>query len=125
MGFAASQGVVQDGKDRLARVPGSVFGDRFRARGGAVDQARGVVEFGVVLEGQGAFRARGDEPGGLDRAGPDPNLGPALGFGWTLYLVYAVPPALIGFMLLQVFRFAIREPRGTQNTPSREEDGEF
>jgi myo-inositol 2-dehydrogenase/D-chiro-inositol 1-dehydrogenase len=39
-------------------------------------------------------------------------VGPALGFGWTLYLVYMIPPALIGFMLLQVFRFAIRERRG-------------
>jgi myo-inositol 2-dehydrogenase/D-chiro-inositol 1-dehydrogenase len=42
-------------------------------------------------------------------------VGPALGFGWTLYLVYAVPPALIGFMLLQVFRFAIRGPKGPED----------
>ena len=35
-------------------------------------------------------------------------VGPALGFGWTLYLAYAIPPVLIGFMLLQVLRFAIR-----------------
>ena len=47
-------------------------------------------------------------------------VGPALGFGWTLYLVYAIPPALIGFMLLQVFRFAIRAPRGEQPPHSSE-----
>src|SRR6185437_4663772 len=38
-------------------------------------------------------------------------IGPPLGFPWTLYLAYAVPPALILFILLQLLRFAIRRPR--------------
>jgi myo-inositol 2-dehydrogenase/D-chiro-inositol 1-dehydrogenase len=36
--------------------------------------------------------------------------GPALGFPWTIYLAYAIPPALVGFTLVQLLRFAIREP---------------
>ncbi len=34
--------------------------------------------------------------------------GPALGFGWTLYLAYAVPPLLILFLFLQALRFATK-----------------
>jgi len=37
--------------------------------------------------------------------------GPALGMSWTLYLAYAIPPALVLFILLQAFRFAIRDPK--------------
>ena len=37
-------------------------------------------------------------------------IGPALGIGWTLYIAYAIPPALIFFILLQSLRFAAREP---------------
>ena len=36
--------------------------------------------------------------------------GPALGLDWTLVIVYAIPPVLVGFILLQLFRFALREP---------------
>jgi myo-inositol 2-dehydrogenase/D-chiro-inositol 1-dehydrogenase len=36
--------------------------------------------------------------------------GPALGFGWTLYIAYVIPPALVVFALLQLLRFAVREP---------------
>jgi predicted dehydrogenase len=35
-------------------------------------------------------------------------VGPALGIGWTIYLAYIVPPALLGFLLLQLLRFAAR-----------------
>jgi myo-inositol 2-dehydrogenase/D-chiro-inositol 1-dehydrogenase len=38
--------------------------------------------------------------------------GPALGLPWLLYLAYAVPPVLVGFALVQVLRFAIRDPSG-------------
>ncbi|MCA1686265.1 MAG: hypothetical protein LC745_09860, partial [Planctomycetia bacterium] len=37
--------------------------------------------------------------------------GPALGVHWTIYIAYAIPPLLVGFVLLQFLRFAIREPR--------------
>jgi hypothetical protein len=37
-------------------------------------------------------------------------IGPALGFDWTLYIAYAIPPVLILFILLQSLRFAAREP---------------
>lgn len=37
--------------------------------------------------------------------------GPPLGFGWTIYIAYAIPPLLIAFVSLQLLRFAIRERR--------------
>ncbi|GAC1470080.1 MAG: hypothetical protein NVSMB9_14770 [Isosphaeraceae bacterium] len=37
--------------------------------------------------------------------------GPALGIGWTIYIAYAIPPVLIGFVLLQGLRFATRGSR--------------
>ena len=36
--------------------------------------------------------------------------GPALGLGGTIYLAYLIPPILVGFILLQLFRFATRGP---------------
>lgn len=36
--------------------------------------------------------------------------GPALGMPWTVYVGYLIPPVLVGFALVQLFRFAIREP---------------
>jgi myo-inositol 2-dehydrogenase/D-chiro-inositol 1-dehydrogenase len=38
-------------------------------------------------------------------------IGPALGFPWTIYLAYAIPPVLIFFIVLQTLRFAMRSPR--------------
>lgn len=35
--------------------------------------------------------------------------GPALGFGWTVYVAYVIPPLLIGFVFLQLLRFGIRD----------------
>ena len=35
-------------------------------------------------------------------------VGPALGFPWLIYIAYAIPPALIGFIFLQLLRFAVR-----------------
>jgi myo-inositol 2-dehydrogenase/D-chiro-inositol 1-dehydrogenase len=40
--------------------------------------------------------------------------GPALGMGWTIYLAYVIPPMLVGFVLLQALRFAIRDHRPQQ-----------
>jgi myo-inositol 2-dehydrogenase/D-chiro-inositol 1-dehydrogenase len=36
--------------------------------------------------------------------------GPALGLRWTPAIVYAMLPVLVGFILLQLFRFALRKP---------------
>lgn len=36
--------------------------------------------------------------------------GPALGLNGTLLIAYAIPPVLVGFILLQLFRFALRGP---------------
>ena len=36
--------------------------------------------------------------------------GPTLGIPWLIYIAYAVPPVLIGFVFIQLLRFAIREP---------------
>ena len=36
--------------------------------------------------------------------------GPALGLDGTLVIAYAIPPVLVGFLLLQLFRFALRGP---------------
>jgi myo-inositol 2-dehydrogenase/D-chiro-inositol 1-dehydrogenase len=38
--------------------------------------------------------------------------GPALGLDWTLVFAYAIPPVLVGFLLLQLFRFALRAGGG-------------
>jgi predicted dehydrogenase len=36
-------------------------------------------------------------------------VGPAFGLTWTLYAAYIIPPLLILFIILQVFRFALRK----------------
>lgn len=43
---------------------------------------------------------------------PTALVGPALGIPWTIYIAYAIPPVLILFIMLQLFRFAVRKPRG-------------
>jgi myo-inositol 2-dehydrogenase/D-chiro-inositol 1-dehydrogenase len=37
-------------------------------------------------------------------------IGPALGFPWTIYIAYAIPPVLILFIVSQMLRFAVRSP---------------
>ena len=37
-------------------------------------------------------------------------IGPSVGMSWTLYIPALIPPALIGFLLLQSLRMAIRRP---------------
>ena len=35
--------------------------------------------------------------------------GPPLGFNWTIYLAYLIPPVLVLFIILQTLRFAVRK----------------
>jgi myo-inositol 2-dehydrogenase/D-chiro-inositol 1-dehydrogenase len=37
--------------------------------------------------------------------------GPPLGFNWTIYIAYVVPPILVIFMVMQILRFAVRRPK--------------
>ncbi len=36
--------------------------------------------------------------------------GPPLGFPWTIYLAYVIPPILVIYVLLQGLRLALRRP---------------
>jgi myo-inositol 2-dehydrogenase/D-chiro-inositol 1-dehydrogenase len=36
--------------------------------------------------------------------------GPPLGFYWTIYLAYMIPPVLVLFIIMQTLRFAVRKP---------------
>jgi myo-inositol 2-dehydrogenase/D-chiro-inositol 1-dehydrogenase len=48
--------------------------------------------------------------------------GPALGFPWTIYFAYVIPPVLVLFAVLQVLRLAIRKEPAT--TPARGQEGQ-
>lgn len=41
--------------------------------------------------------------------------GPPLGLGWTIYFAYLIPPVLVGYVLLQLLRFALRGPGNEKN----------
>jgi myo-inositol 2-dehydrogenase/D-chiro-inositol 1-dehydrogenase len=43
--------------------------------------------------------------------------GPPLGFNWTIYLAYLIPPVLVIFMVLQVLRYAVRRPNPIETAP--------
>lgn len=45
--------------------------------------------------------------------------GPALGIGWTIYLAWAIPPALVVFVLLQLLRFGVPRWPAPCNAPDR------
>jgi myo-inositol 2-dehydrogenase/D-chiro-inositol 1-dehydrogenase len=47
--------------------------------------------------------------------------GPALGFRWTIYVAYLIPPALVLFVLLQSLRLVIRRPEAARQWPKRVE----
>ena len=54
--------------------------------------------------------------------------GPVLGMPWLIYIAYAVPPVLVGFIFVQLLRFAIRDPSEERARPrgangSRGENG--
>ena len=36
--------------------------------------------------------------------------GPPLGFNWTIYIAYLIPPILVIFVMMQTLRFAVRRP---------------
>ena len=36
--------------------------------------------------------------------------GPPLGYNWTIYIAYLIPPILVIFVVLQTLRFAVRKP---------------
>jgi hypothetical protein len=40
--------------------------------------------------------------------------GTPLGFGWTIYIAYAIPPLLVLFVILQTLRFAVRKNEETE-----------
>jgi myo-inositol 2-dehydrogenase/D-chiro-inositol 1-dehydrogenase len=44
-------------------------------------------------------------------------VGPAVGFPETIYIAYAIPPALVGFILLQLLRLGLRKPK--EDSPQR------
>jgi len=41
--------------------------------------------------------------------------GPPLGFNWTIYIAYVIPPILVIFMVMQILRFAVRRPNAPEN----------
>jgi len=44
--------------------------------------------------------------------------GPPLGYQWTIYIAYLVPPILVVFVILQSLRFAVRKPERLQEGAS-------
>ena len=46
--------------------------------------------------------------------------GPPLGFNWTIYIAYLIPPVLVIFVVLQVLRFAVRRPDTSEEDPPRD-----
>jgi myo-inositol 2-dehydrogenase/D-chiro-inositol 1-dehydrogenase len=44
-------------------------------------------------------------------------IGPPLGFPGTLYIAYAIPPILVLYILVQMFRFALRDRRRGKPAP--------
>jgi len=47
---------------------------------------------------------------------PRPASGPPLGFPWTIYIAYLIPPVLIIYVLLQGLRLAIRKSSRSDGT---------
>jgi predicted dehydrogenase len=45
--------------------------------------------------------------------------GPPLGFNWTIYIAYLIPPILVIFVVLQTLRFAVRKPGVSAEAPGR------
>jgi predicted dehydrogenase len=48
--------------------------------------------------------------------------GPPLGFPWTIYIAYLIPPVLIIYVLLQGLRLAVRRPGDSAETPAAPSD---
>ncbi len=47
--------------------------------------------------------------------------GPPLGFPWTIYLAYVIPPILVIYVLLQGLRLALRQPESAASAPGDRE----
>jgi myo-inositol 2-dehydrogenase/D-chiro-inositol 1-dehydrogenase len=45
--------------------------------------------------------------------------GPPLGYHWTIYIAYLIPPILVIFVVLQTLRFAIRPSDPVATAPSQ------
>ena len=45
--------------------------------------------------------------------------GPPLGFYWTIYIAYLIPPILVIFMIMQTLRFAVRKPDSSEKAPQQ------
>ena len=45
--------------------------------------------------------------------------GPPLGFNWTIYIAYLIPPILVIFIVMQILRFAVRRPKAPENGAAR------
>ena len=48
--------------------------------------------------------------------------GPPLGLNWTIYIAYVIPPILVIFVVMQVFRFAVRRPNSQKDNFSDRDD---
>jgi predicted dehydrogenase len=47
--------------------------------------------------------------------------GPPLGFHWTIYIAYLIPPILAIFVVLQILRLAVRRPSASEEAPRGDE----
>jgi predicted dehydrogenase len=45
--------------------------------------------------------------------------GPPLGFNWTIYIAYLIPPILVIFVMMQTLRFAVRRPDRSEEYAAR------
>ena len=45
--------------------------------------------------------------------------GPPLGYNWTIYIAFLIPPILVIFVVLQTLRFAVRKPNLPEEAPRR------
>jgi myo-inositol 2-dehydrogenase/D-chiro-inositol 1-dehydrogenase len=49
--------------------------------------------------------------------------GPALGFNWTIYIAYIIPPVLVIFAVMQILRFGIRSEDSGRKTQGHSDQG--
>jgi myo-inositol 2-dehydrogenase/D-chiro-inositol 1-dehydrogenase len=50
--------------------------------------------------------------------------GPPLGYRWTIFIAYLIPPVLVIFVVLQALRFAVRKPSTPAGGPASKTGGE-
>lgn len=49
-------------------------------------------------------------------------IGPVVGFPQTIYIAYAIPPLLVGFILMQLLKLGIRKPSPDSSPPHKPDD---